>query len=181
MHPIGMCLAGAAVLALAACDPISENGCRTGNWSQIGFDDGAKGRAASRLDAYAQTCQEFQIGVDRQAYQAGRQRGLQIYCTPENAYSVGRSGDRLNRVCSPAQQKAMSPAYQRGQNYFEIAATIDDKETRIDELRDELAAIPSNPTPAQEAERISIRQRIRSLEFDIFRLSRDLRRTASWP
>ena len=168
-------------MALLSCDPISEDECRGGDWHERGFADGRAGRSVSILERYAEICGEFGISPAREIYLAARQSGLQLYCTPANAYEIGRDGDRINAVCTLAQARAMEPAFRHGRRYHEIDTDMADIEQRISELKDAIAALPAEPTAAQLDEVRRMRREIRDLDHDLFRLSIDKRRYASWP
>lgn len=171
------------LFVLATCAPISEEACRGGDWQGIGFADGTKGKLLSVFDSYQETCAEYGTVPVKQAYLAGRAMGLLQYCTPQNAYSVGRSGDALSPVCAAPQVTAMRPAYAHGQSYYEYEQDIRQAEDRIDELRRELAQISANPAPTQaDTSRAAIiLSRIRDYQFDIRRFERRQQRYASWP
>lgn len=171
-----------AALLIVSCAPISEDQCRGGDWGSIGLADGKAGKSVSILEKYAETCAEFGISPDQNLYLQARKSGLQFYCTPQNAYKVGREGARLNTVCEPAVQSQIRPAYDRGNKYYEINRDIEKKEDRIDELQDSLRADFSDPlTPEQVTQRQLIRSKIRDLEHDIFVLEIRRKRFDSWP
>lgn len=171
---------GAALIA--SCAPISEEQCRGGNWQAIGFADGTKGRDASIVGTYAETCAEFGATPDLQAYTAGRQAGLLQYCTPANAYDLGRRGRRIAPVCTADSTLAMQPAHRTGLRYHEFETQIDEIEDRI---RDREALLATNfsgtLTDAQEIEAAGIRVEIRDLERRVFVLRLKQRRVDSWP
>ena len=171
----------APAIFLVSCDVISEDQCRSGDWTGIGLSDGRKGRPASVLNEYADICGEFGIAPVRDAYLAAREQGLKSYCTPANAYEVGRDGNRLNKVCTPEQVAWMLPAYNRGQDYYELSRDIDDLEDDIDRLEARLAGFPDAPDSAQAQEIRAIHARIARLESRIFHLRLERRRYARWP
>lgn len=174
-------LATAAMIA-ASCAPISEDECRGGDWGAIGLEDGKKGRAASVLQKYTETCAEFGVAPVSDIYLQARAAGLKFYCTPQNAYSVGRAGDRLSNVCEPQIQATIRPAYNKGRKYWEITEEIEQADDRIDELRDKLSNIRSQPsTPDLETQVLIIRGRIDDLRHDIFVLDLQKDRFGSYP
>lgn len=167
---------------IASCAPISEDQCRAGDWGSIGLADGKAGKSLSILEKYAETCAEFGVSPDQSVYLAARESGLKFYCTPENAYQVGRSGARLNNVCEPEVQSRIKPAFDRGNKYHEITEDIAKKEDRIDELRDDLSAnFSGDLTPEQQTQKRQIRSKIRDLEHDIFVLGISKKRFDTWP
>lgn len=172
----------AAAVAIASCAPISEDQCRGGDWASIGQSDGQKGRYTSILDKYAETCAEFGIAPVRDTYLAARLQGLQFYCTPQNAYQVGRNGDSLNKVCEPQIQQSMRPAFQKGERYHEISERMDDIDDRIDDLRNELGSIRADTAaPDRDARAAFIRARISDLRHDLFVLDLQKDRYDSYP
>ncbi len=172
----------AAALMVASCAPISEDECRGGDWGSIGLEDGKDGRPASILTKYAETCAEFGVAPDQATYLQARAAGLQFYCTPENAYKVGRSGDRLNTVCEPQIQQSIRPAYNKGRKYYEINEEMQALENRIDELQDDLRDIRGQQsTPELDTQALVIRNRISDIRHDIFVLDLQKDRFDSYP
>lgn len=172
----------AAALAISSCAPISEDQCKGGDWGTIGLADGQNGKLPSILEKYAETCAEFGISPNRDVYLQARAEGLKFYCTPQNAYSVGRDGNRLNKVCSPEIQQSLLPAYNKGRRYHQIDERMDDLDDRIDELQDELSKIRGMAaTPELDAKAKFIRSRISDLRHDIFVLDLQKDRYDSYP
>ena len=171
-----------AAVALASCAPISEDQCRGGDWGSIGMADGQKGRLISILDKYAETCAEFGIAPNRETYLQARAEGLKFYCTPQNAYQVGRNGGRLNNVCTPDVQQSIRPAYNNGHRYHEITERMDDLDDRVDDLQNELSSLRSqDQTPERDTQISDIRSRISDIRHDIFVLDLQRDRYDSYP
>lgn len=172
----------ALLMGLASCASISEDACRAGNWNALGFADGTKGKPADIIGEYAEACAEFGIAPDPAAYAAGRNEGLKTYCTPANAYLVGRRGKRIAPVCSADATLAMQPANRHGLRYHEVQEDIDAVKERISERRAVLNANYSGTlTEQQKAEARRIRSEIRSLDHELFLLGIDERRYSRWP
>ncbi|MGH8456040.1 MAG: DUF2799 domain-containing protein [Stenotrophobium sp.] len=93
-------------LLLGGCATLSEGECHSEDWRELGRSDGAHGFAASRLGEHVEACGKYGVTPDADAYRAGRLEGLQQYCQPQNAVSVGRSGGTYRQVC-PADSDAM--------------------------------------------------------------------------
>ena len=111
-----------ALLLLAGCSTMNKPECQTAslNPSALGLSDGQKGYGLWRLDKHVESCARFGIDIDRQAYLAARERGLQDYCTPENAERVGMRGETYEDVCptalAPAFLERYYPAYRESTN-----------------------------------------------------------------
>ncbi|UPH71714.1 DUF2799 domain-containing protein [Abyssibius alkaniclasticus] len=168
---------------LSACASLTPQQCATGNWAEIGFADGAAGRAPSYINAHRDACGELGITPDLAAWTSGRNAGLVQYCSPENAYRLGRDGRDVSPVCTPQQRDNMRYAYNWGLDYYEFEQEIDDARRDISRLRAEIQTILLNPTPTPE-ELLLIEQleaRISNKQRDIRRLELRQRRYARPP
>lgn len=173
-----MILAG---LLLAACASLSEGECKTGDWRGIGFSDGAEGRSEGYISRHQKACADFGIVPDLQAWLAGRAEGLKAYCTPAKAYRVGRDGDSLSPVCTPAQVSSMEQAYFFGRQYYDI----DQEQTRLrsdrTEVNDRLSKFPIYVEGKEEREKRRLRDEVDRLDRRIRQLDADKRRYSDWP
>ncbi|WP_158228906.1 DUF2799 domain-containing protein [Chitinimonas sp. BJB300] len=113
-----------AVLALSGCAAMSEAECRTGDWYGVGERDG-RGGSGSRLGDYADACRKAGVLPDPAEYSRGRERGLRTYCTPENGYRVGISGESYQSVCTPETQAGFLREYERGRARYELRRDLD--------------------------------------------------------
>lgn len=167
----------AGVLVLSSCASISEEDCVAGNWRQIGFIDGTKGRAPDYIERHSKACAKVGVTPDLTAWMAGRADGLQTYCTPASAYLVGRRGSSIAPYCSATQLTAMRPAFNHGAEWWYFEQYI--RELRQD-LRDvdrwmiRLAEDDAVSYSRLTNERWRIERRIRSAELRQIRY-------ASWP
>ncbi len=127
-------LAVSSLVFVAACASLNEEACRTGDWGTIGYNDGVRGRAESYINEHREACGEYGIAPNTAVWLRGRIEGLKQYCTPDNAYSVGRRGSELNNVCSTAQLSELRLANFFGLRYYEIAREINALEDEISEI-----------------------------------------------
>ena len=128
--PIGwLKLLGVSALLLAAsgCATLTTSECRVVDWSELGRQDGAAGRAASRVAAHQSACEKSGRAPNIAAYEAGRRAGLTLYCTPEGVYESARRGRRYEGVCETF-PPALQTAYDRGRAYDAIRRRINDLE-----------------------------------------------------
>ncbi len=116
------------LLAIVACAPISEEGCKSGNWARIGYSDGLKGAYPSRFSEYQEACAEYGVAPVEAHWRQGRDEGLKSYCTKENAYILGRRGREIHNVCSNMGEL---------QKPNRLGLRAYDLEERIDDLKDE--------------------------------------------
>lgn len=96
---ISLVLAGTGAV-LGGCASISKSDCEAANWSDNGYRDGANGESRSILADYANECAGHGLGIDRDAYLAAYETGLNEFCAPGRAFTQGRSGAELPNVCA---------------------------------------------------------------------------------
>ena len=86
-------------VGLSACATITRDECRAEDWASIGQRDGAEGHAPSRLESHARTCANFSIVPDPEAYRAGWDTGVLLYCTPQNGFATARESKPYHGLC----------------------------------------------------------------------------------
>lgn len=163
-------------LTLAGCATLSEDECLIGDWRQIGFTDGASGKTADILRNHGKACARFGVGTDYELWRAGYEAGLDVYCTPENAFAEGARGASYDGVCGGDRAFLFNEAYADGRllhdaitdaNYERDRAR--DLEREIDDLRDKRkdAYARAEDASAPEADRQEALREIRRLNSDI--------------
>ncbi|MHA1128730.1 MAG: DUF2799 domain-containing protein [Alphaproteobacteria bacterium] len=167
-------LAVSSLVFIAACASLNEDACRTGDWESIGYNDGVRGRSESYINEHREACSEYGIAPNTAVWLRGRIEGLKQYCTPDNAYTVGRRGNELNNVCSPPQLSELRLANFFGLRYYEIDREIDALEDEVSEIQINLATnFIGELTPEQLqlqnfylSQIIDLQRSIRKLEFE---------------
>lgn len=175
------CILLLPLFALLSCASISEEQCRAGDWQAIGQRDGQAGRSLDYINNHFKACAEVGVTPNQSEWQAGRQQGLPVYCTPENAYDLGRDGNSVNNVCPVSQERMLARANSWGQDYYEIGQKIDELKSERRQLEKLLAAMTGELTEEQKVLRRTYRQRLRSLEQHLFDLERERRHFDSLP
>ncbi len=132
------------LLPLAACATLSESECRSANWYDIGVKDGANGRADDFILQHAKACNEHGVIPVAKPWREGRQEGLKRYCTPRNAYEVGKRGASLSPVCPAANLGMLYAANDRGKDWHRIGREISDVEREIRDINSRLADLPAD-------------------------------------
>ena len=173
---LSLALSGVALAVLVACDPISEEQCRAGNWTGLGLRDGADGRPASRFDDYVEICGELGIAADRASYMAARAEGLKTFCVPERAYEEGLDGNRIGAVCSSDIMPRLFDLNARGRKVHDAEEEIERAEESIDNAEDRIYSLLNVDTDEARAEIAELRSRIRERRREIFWAERDIRR-----
>ncbi|OUS07525.1 hypothetical protein A9Q96_06345 [Rhodobacterales bacterium 52_120_T64] len=167
-------LAISPVVFLMSCASLSEEACRSGDWGAIGYNDGVRGRAENYISEHREACGEYGIAPNTAVWLRSRIEGLKQYCTPDNAYSVGRHGSELNNVCPTNQSSDLRLANFFGLRYYEIGREIDALDDEVDDIRLTLASdFADELTPEQIQmknfyllEIIKLQRDIRKLEFE---------------
>lgn len=154
---------------MSGCQTISEESCMSGNWEDIGFRDGEQGRSRSRLVDIAETCGEYGVSPDREAYIRGLELGLKRYCGPSTGFSHGRSGQSPNAECEVGGFPDYLDAYSEGLYVHEMEEERDDLVDRWEEQQDHLM----NVAQRLEDDTLDAKER-RRLERKYDRLKRDM-------
>lgn len=150
----------AAVIALSGCASMTEQECLTANWFDQGFRDGRSGQPLSRIADHQKACAKVGVKPDNALYFQGRDQGIQIYCTPENALAVGRLGQPYRNVCPAALEQQFLMSYEKGKQHYEAELRIEalNRDTRQLEL---LLRAEDN-----KEKRRYLRQNIRDLDWE---------------
>ncbi len=183
----------ALVFSLAGCATMNEEDCAYADWRLLGEDDGRAGEPLATFDKRAEQCASFGIAADRDAYDQGRGRGLEAYCTPEHAFDEGRAGRAYRGVCPREAEYAFLEEFNIGRRLYELTSAyesavsaFDSAVSSIDSYRDDLRRARDrlrNPHLTEE-ERAKLerdvdryRREIDRLEDDLPRLDAAVRRT----
>lgn len=100
------CLTTAFMTGCATTTTLKQEDCTHADWQQVGRTDGERGVGSQGILRHAKTCQGLAT-PDKVLWERGRQEGLKSYCTPNNAYNIGRMGYTLNAVCDDSNPKTL--------------------------------------------------------------------------
>ena len=155
-------------LTLASCASLSEETCKAGDWQQIGFNDGVNGQSPDRIFNHARACNDYGIAPNKTLWEAGREQGLKLYCTPQNAYNEGADGDRLRPVCPLDARPPLLEQNERGLTWYRLGRDIDNTEDRIREISRLMHDLdPDDPNRASlTGERLLLRLEISNLRAE---------------
>jgi hypothetical protein len=132
LHRIGQATLLAAVLC--GCSSLSETECQSANWKEIGYEDGARGARPARADDHTKACSKHGVAFDREAWQRGYARGLEQYCTPQNAVRIGLRGADYGGVCPPEADLQFSSHWRAGRLVWEQRRRVAELQERRREL-----------------------------------------------
>lgn len=118
-----------------SCATLNEQQCKTGNWEEIGRQDGSRGFSAGRINNHNKACREHGTQVNNADYQRGYDAGVRSYCTTENGYRLGRSGMMSAQATCPADlASGFSSAIQRGYSDYQRELAAREAERKAREL-----------------------------------------------
>lgn len=127
---------------LHGCASMSEEECLNANWTVVGEIDGQQGRGLDVLDDYRRDCADYGVVPDVQAYIAGRESGLMLYCTRDNGYREGREGVRVEADCPSGLAADFQQGFQLGRDVYNSlsnlrlsADSIRTQRAELDDLR----------------------------------------------
>lgn len=158
---------------LGGCATLSENECRGADWESIGYRDGNRGYDAGRVVNHADACSEYGIAPDRSQYEAGRQRGLELFCTARNGVQLGRQGSSYGGVCPASLEQDFLQGYDLGRRIYDLDQHLSRLRSDIDHVQ---ANLQQTEPPLKESERDQLLYRLRELEREYGRSESDLRR-----
>ena len=168
--PTGVLLA----VLLQGCATMSEDECRSADWREVGYRDGAAGYPRSRVESHEEACNKIGIGVARDDYFRSREKGLREYCRPENAVQLGRQGAGYAGVCPPDMAPAFERNYEAGRSVYEAWRRVENLEGERHQLEDRLRKAK------KDEEKHQLRDQLHHLDFDMRRARDDLHLREIW-
>lgn len=154
-------------LGLHGCASLSKEECLTGNWPEIGYRDGRQGYTTRSLDTHNKSCAEHGVHVNRDEYKQGYNKGIAVYCTPENGRLVGESGGYYHYVCPANKEAAFLRQYRYGRKLYEAQKKIDTTRSELSSKEEQLR------TEKNASVRDSLRSEIAALDELIRTLQRN--------
>ncbi|HEY0972918.1 MAG TPA: DUF2799 domain-containing protein [Solimonas sp.] len=139
MNTIRTTLSMGLLLACSACATLDEGTCRTGDWRQIGYQDGLRGHGTGRLAEHQKSCSAHGVAADNNAWHVGYVQGQGQYCTAANGYREGRDGASYGDVCPPASDAEFRPAWRDGRELASRVASLRTLERELDQIGETLA------------------------------------------
>ncbi|ELP3326189.1 DUF2799 domain-containing protein [Vibrio sp. Vb2133] len=105
---------GLALALLAGCTATTADLAKSGDWHQIGYQDGITGHTSRTMGELRE------LGSVKQSdYDQGYLEGLREYCNPAFAYQMGLSGQYYEGVCEGTEQaQKFRMEWQRGWNEY---------------------------------------------------------------
>jgi hypothetical protein len=157
-----------APLLFSGCASLSKSACESDSWYEIGVRDGAAGHGQERFADHAAACAKHGISGDRDRWLAGREQGLQRYCTARSGVDVGRHNGSYGGVCPMELEPAFLDGLRLGNDIALARAEVAKIDHEIDRIERRLnppqpheqdrqqTDAKSAPPPLTERERIAL-------------------------
>lgn len=121
----------ASSVLLSSCAVMNEDECRAANWQEVGYNDGTIGLSSNQLAKYVKACSEY-VNVDTAQYNDGRRQGADVFCSDNNAFSLGTQGKAVSDICDVSNnQRNFSIFYTRGMNVYYAKNQLDALDEKI--------------------------------------------------
>jgi hypothetical protein len=136
------------LVPLSACshlrdifDPpsLSEDQCRAGRWTDLGYQDAASGMSPDRVQDHQKYCSRFEITINRASYTAGWNKGLVAFCTPTKGYQTGLSGIEYHGLCPNDLKDKFLAKYEEGRRIYKIRNAYNNLENQMERENNEIA------------------------------------------
>ncbi|WP_322995089.1 DUF2799 domain-containing protein [Castellaniella sp.] len=126
------------ILILSGCASMSEQECLTADWYDQGYRDGRRGYPVARVIDHQKACADVGVRPDIERYRAGNSQGVLEYCTPDNAFTVGRAGQSYRNACPAHLEGKFLPAYHQGKRIYEAQRQVDNLNSESSRLQRKL-------------------------------------------
>jgi len=180
----------AALILLQGCATLDRDECKLADWRLIGYQDGVAGKSAARVGEYREDCAKHAVVPDLDAYRAGREEGLQQYCTASNGYRLGNAGRGFAAVCPTALEADFREAYNAGRKLYLARSAVNKTHSQLkqqkqtltnleDDRAQKLAALIADDLKAEQRVMIvyelnDLQQEMNSVEDELVNLEHDL-------
>lgn len=177
-----------SLTVISGCATLNEEECQLADWKTIGYEDGSVG--ANQIGKHRSACAKHGITPDFEAYKAGREQGLRIFCQPSNGFRVGSSGRNYAGICPADLEPEFIHAYKIGKEIYLAKRVVErmsddlaNKKHALEHLGESLAAKEAQLISKQGdyLERAQLLLEIKemhyeqgALEGDIMRLEQDI-------
>ena len=175
--------------ALSGCATMSPEECLQANWEEIGFNDAAEGYSSARSADHREACAEAGVALDFEAYRAGYELGLPVFCTLTRGYETADHGGDFAEQCDRNLFPDYARGYAEGRELYQLRSEINaleddkrEKERQSDALLEQIGNLQMiRDESSDKDERRKARQQLpdlenlyRSLAQDIAAMAREI-------
>jgi hypothetical protein len=123
--------------------------CATSDWSAIGYEDGSRGYTTDHFGNHRKACAKHGVTADFQAYQQGRDQGLEDFCQPGRGFNFGANGGHYNGVCAAEMESEFLDAYHAGHKLYVLRANVSAANSQHYALESELESTRNRITAVE--------------------------------
>lgn len=129
------------VFLMVGCATLNEDECVTADWYEIGYSDGVKGQPDNYLEKHRKACAKHGVRANLDDWLAGRQAGLQRYCTAQKGYEEGLNNRTYHGVCQGRAADEFLQGYEQGQQLYQQQTLVSDLQRDIEQTSDDIAVL----------------------------------------
>ncbi len=141
-----------ALAAGCSSNSVSQGQCLSGDWQTLGYNDGVAGFLSSRLLAHYEACDRHGVVPDRDAYLAGFNQGLAIFCKPANGLAVGKRGGGYHHACPADLEPAFLAAYREGRRLYRVQREVSQLRRAIEHAERDIQSLEADILDAAAAQ-----------------------------
>ena len=162
-----------AILLLTGCAAMSEKECQTADWRDQGMKDALNGHDRSRLADVREACAKAGVAPNEALYFDGWNRGIRLFCTPDNGARWGRQGRIYSGSCPAELGTAFNDRYRDGRRAWDAEQAV----LRLhNEQQDRQRALEKSK---DDSSRAQLRDQLRALDRRLFDARDELNRAES--
>jgi hypothetical protein len=150
------------------CATLSKNECLEADWFEIGRKDGSLGKPRALFQKHMDACTKHGISPNREAYYAGRDEGLRIYCSEENGFEQGRLGRKYQHVCPLDLEPEFLAGFYAGREIYEYKSKVASLEKQLRSIENQIEAKEKDlhSSKLSKKQRAIVRSEIKSLDVE---------------
>ncbi|MCB0367237.1 MAG: DUF2799 domain-containing protein [Bdellovibrionaceae bacterium] len=139
-----------AGMVLSSCvtnPPLDRQGCENADWYELGRRDGAQGLPVNVYESRRQDCGLKSEIARENLYLNGRNAGLVDFCTSDNGFEMGRTGQIYYYVCPVDEEVEFLSRYRVGRKVYQLEKANQEISSELETL---LARLRSAQISAQQ-------------------------------
>lgn len=145
---------------------MNKDECLSADWRNVGYEDGLRGDARTRLGDHRKACAEYRVTPDGDAYYRGYDQGIRGYCTPQKGRELGEQGMYYHQVCPPDLEPAFVAQFEYGKALYQSRQDMEATKREIEKKENALKK------ENDAAERKELRSEIATLDRTLRALER---------
>ena len=124
------------IFLFCQCSTLTKEQCEKGDWQNIGFVDGKKGRPQDYINHHEKVCPISSQEKDN--YKKAHLLGLISFCTHQGGYLDGLDGLSFNNSCKGLNEKEFKNGYKKGRKLYLLKKRKSELTEKIAERKEEI-------------------------------------------